>query len=368
MTWTRTRVFLNLFTATVLGACAAEGEEPLALETASDSQQLATPDLTFTVSLRKTGKASVHAAVFDNGNPRCGANATVLALHGLAETGATFGPLAEKLFADPELGRRVARVVALDLVGHGKSGLPEGLPEGAKFGDLTIEDNVDVIIQSIRALRQRGLGPQVIVGHSMGGLEVQAVQERLLSQGSSLAALGIRKAVLFAPVPAHGRPWTTPDASATAQFVVQDPALGSYLSLPPEVWLAQSFFTPAGTVSSGTITPAEVAERGYVGREPLTTLLQLVESPIPSASGELKTLPRPSVRAGAFAPLRGTQLTLFAFEQDTLVPADNLGDLYGHLTGDTSAKGLVRVTSSDATHCMYISNPSALLAPLKSAL
>lgn len=387
--------FVQWMTLAALAGCAADASgtgdvtseaditsaddlETLAAEAEAEGTEDATPagakpaagprvsELKFEVPLRGTGKAQIHARVFTN--PRFGAYETVLAVPGLAETGATYEPLANAIFADANLKRRVKRVIAIDLVGRGKSGFPEGLPDGANFGALTIEDNVSTVIESIKVLRRRLLGPQVIVGHSMGGLATQAVQETLLAKGSSLAVLGVYRAILLAPVPAGGRPWTQPVTGDLSAFVVQDPAQGAYVSLPPELWLAQAFSTTAGVLAPNAPAPAVVAERGYVGFEPLTTLLQLTGAPIPTPTGETITIPRPSVRAGAFAPRHGTRLTLLGFAQDVLVPEANLRDLYVHLSGDEEAKRYVAITSDDAVHSAFISNPASILPALRNGL
>ncbi|HEX6241000.1 MAG TPA: alpha/beta hydrolase, partial [Polyangiales bacterium] len=287
---------------------------------------------------------------------------TVLAVHGLAETAATFEPLAQATFADPLLGSAVQRVIAIDLVGHGDSSDPTDLPAGVTFGTLTIDDNISVIQQAIEGLRAKQLGADILLGHSMGGLAVQGLQERLLAGGQSLAKLGITQAVLLAPVPAHGRPWQQPPPADLGAFLVQDPSLGAYVSLPPAVFIAQAFTTTKGTPATNAPSVAVVTEQGYVGKEPLLTLLQLTEAPIDPAAGTV--LPRPSVRAGAFAATSGTRLTLLSFVEDTLVPAADLGGLYDYLTGTSTRDGYTAVATPDAVHSMYISNPGALLPGL----
>lgn len=316
----------------------------------------------FPVKLRESGSATIQATVYEN--PGVNRGRTVLAVHGLAETAATFEPLANALFGEPKLGKKIQRVVAIDLVGHGGSSLPTALPAGVTFGTLTIDDNVSVVLQSIEALRAKQLAPDAIIGHSMGGLAVQGAQERLLAGGSSFAKLGIRDAVLAAPVPAHGRTWTQPPPSDLSPFMVQDATLGTYIALPPPVFIAQAFTTTLGTPATNAPTPEVVAAKGYVGKEPLVTLLQLIEAPIDPAT--MTVLPRPSVREGAFGAGNGTRLLLLSFSQDTLVPAADLGGLYDYLTKTTARAGYAPVVAADAVHSMYISNPAGLLAGLAS--
>jgi len=330
------------------------------------SEALRTSSIDFDVALRTTGSVNIHATVYTNTEIPWGD--TILAVHGLIETGAMYAPLAQTLFADRALRRRIKRVVAIDLPGHGDSGFPENLPDAAKFGDLKIEDNVDVVLQSIDALRRRRLAPQTIIGHSMGGLEVQAVQQALLARGSSLAARGIRSALLLAPVPPHAQTWTQPPASDLSPFLVQDPTLGTYIAFPSAVGVAFSFSTLAGTLAPNAPTPDVAEERGYFGPEPLTTLLQLVESPIALPSGDTLVIPRPTVDAGAFAPRHGTRLSLLSFAQDTLVPAGDLDDLYTHLSGDTRLRRYHEIVSDDAVHAMFASDPEGMLDALRASL
>jgi pimeloyl-ACP methyl ester carboxylesterase len=335
------------------------GGEPVGVEQAD----LASSDLDFPVTLQGTGSATIHASVY--ANPALRVGATILAVHGLVETGFDYGPLAQAIFKEPRLGREVLRVVAIDLPGHGDSSLPAGLPGGRKFGDLTIDDNVSVVLQSIEALRRRRLAPQVIVGHSMGGLEVQATQQALLSRGSSLAREGISAAILLAPVPPHGRPWAfpeSPNGGLLTQFVIpNDPVLGTYFALPPAVFESLLFTNLSGTPVPGAPTVAEITSNKDLGPEPITTLLQLVEAPIPSPDGGTITLPRPSVEAGAFAAWRGTRLTMVSFSQDVFLQPSELKDLYEYLTGDTRDRRYVAITQSDAVHEMFLSNPTAIL-------
>jgi pimeloyl-ACP methyl ester carboxylesterase len=344
----------------LLAGC-ADSADPQATSDSDLAQAASTvAKVDFPVKLRESGRATIQATVYENPAVTCGR--TLLALHGLAETAATFEPLAQAVFADTTLGKRIQRVVAIDLVGHGGSSLPTDLPAGVTFGTLTIDDNVSVLLQSIDALRAKELAPDGILGHSMGGLAVQAAQERLLASGSSFAKLGIRDAVLVAPVPAHGRPWTQPPPADLSAFMIQDPTLGTYVALAPPVFIAQAFTTTRGTPASNAPTPEVVAAKGYVGKEPLLTILQLIEAPLDPAT--MTVLPRPSVRERAFAAENGTRLRLLSFAEDTLVPAADLGGLYDYLTGTTARAGYAPIASADAVHSMYISNPTALLSAL----
>lgn len=341
--------------------CARAADAVPAVE--GSAATLRTSNFELEVALRGTGHVTIDVSVFSDRLWPVGD--TVLAIHGLTETGPTYGPLAAAVFDQLGLRPRIGRVIAISLPGHGESGFPEGLPSGVTFGQLTIEDNVAVVLQVIDRLRLLGLAPQIIAGHSMGGLAVQASQQTLLAQGSSLAAKGIELAVLLAPVPPHGRPWTQPPPSDLEPFIVQDPELGPYLALSAEAWLGGGFLTKAGTIAPNAPTPDEVESFGYNGFEPLTTLLQLVEGPITLPDGSMTTVPRPSVDAGVFAPANGTRLELISFSEDGLVPVADLANLYEYLTGDATAAGLHEVVAPDAVHSMFISNPEGMIDALR---
>jgi len=343
--------------------CAAEVASDGALDaTDSTSAALRESSLAFEVTLRGQNPVQIHARVWDGG---ARGGATVLAVHGLAETSAIYGPLASAILEDRQLRRRVRRVIAIDMPGHGASPAPDPAG-GLLFGDLTIEDNVTIVLDSIRALRRQGLAPSVLVGHSMGGLEVQAAQESLLQQGSSLARLGVRRALLLAPVPAHGRPWTQPPPSDLSALITTDPALGTYLNFPPEVFLAQSFGKLDGTLASNAPSLQEVIDAGYVAPEPLGLVLQLVEAPIQLPDGSTVVVPRPSVREGAFRLRNGTALELASFSQDPLIAAADLALLYRYLTGDTRDRLYTPVVDPDATHNLFVVEPEAVLDALRT--
>jgi pimeloyl-ACP methyl ester carboxylesterase len=333
------------------------------LSASFSSTAFATPpaheDLSFDVSLRGTGSVSIHADVYNN--PRA-LGVTILAVHGFTERGSMWQPLASAMFADNVLGVAVKRVIAIDMPLHGGSGVPS-LPSPLKFQDLLIEDNVSVVIQSIDALRGLGKPASIVMGHSMGGLEVQAAQEALLSQNSSLARHGVFGAILVSAVPARGTQWTqlvTPDITP---FVVTDPVLGTFLSVPD----ALGPFTGGYTTLSGAIAPnapssATFVANDWVGPEPITTALEL--------QGASPPLSRPFVRQNAFTLGNGTALTVISSSQDVLTPAVDQPVLYTYLTGlPSTGVTLYRpVVADDAVHSMFVSNPTGMLAAIKDGI
>ena len=320
-------------------------------------------DVVFEVSLRGTGTSTIHAHVFDNPTGR--GLVSVLAVHGLVNTGFVYEPLAQAIFADAALGRVVRRVLAIDLPGHGDSTFPQNLPDGAKFGDLLIEDNAGVVLQSIDALRRRGMSTPIVIGHSMGGLAIETVQQQLLSAGSSLAAHGVVGAILLAPVPPHGEPWTVPPTGNLGPFLVTDPVLGTYLQIPAAAFVPLAFTTTTGQVAANAPTPDQVTAGRYLGPEPISTLSELVEAAVALPDGGSVTLSRPTVEQGAFAPKHGTLLSIVSFSEDTLVPAADLEPLYAFLTGDSRDRLYHEVTAPDAVHEMLVSDPEPIVDAIR---
>jgi pimeloyl-ACP methyl ester carboxylesterase len=318
--------------------------------TAASAQQ----EIQFNVNVTG-GTAPVKVTVYTNPNANAAA-ATVLAVHGFTETGAVWKPLTDALFAHPATKARVKRMILLDLPGHGKSPIPT-LASGL-FGNLTIYDNVSVIIQAIDILRAQNLGPRVLMGHSMGGLEIQSAQEQLLVQGSSLQKHGVLRAILFAPVPvANITAWTASSAPLPASYYRMDN--GTYIVLDTQgAQFGGGFSTTASTPTMPVVTPAAFTLNftGLIGAEPQVTAGQLV--------GAIPGLPRPSARQGAFAPLvNGTLLTIIGFSEDILTPAALQPALYQHLLG---RQGLMyqEVIAPDAVHSMFIINPVGMLDQL----
>jgi pimeloyl-ACP methyl ester carboxylesterase len=315
-------------------------------------------DVYFPVSVRGTGSATIHANVYNN--PARRGVTTILAVHGLTGTGNIWKPLTDALFADATLGKVVKRVVAIDLIGHGESSVPSTLPAGVRFQDLTIEDNVSVVIQSIDYLRSHSLGAQVIVGHSMGGLAIQSAQEVLLAANSSLSKHGVLGAILISPVPNRGSVWTQPPPSDPTPYLVTTPQLGTYLDLPPAVaQQAATWRNLAGVVVPNVPSVQTIDQNDWVGIEPITTAIEL--------TGTTAPLWRPTARANAFANRNGTVLSVISMSQDILTPAADQDDLYLYLTG--SSGPLYRpVVAADAVHGMLMSNPTGLISAIRNGV
>ena len=322
-------------------------------------------DFSFPVTLRGTGSATIHATIYNNPENR-GAT-TILAVHGFTERASMFEPLANAIYADSVLKLAVKRVISIDLVGHGSSSNPT-LPAPTKFGDLLIEDNISVVIQSIDALRAANLAPQIIMGHSMGGLAIQGVQESLLAANSSLKKKGVVGAILIAPVPNRNVPWvhTPTDPSGPPNpFVVDDPVLGRYFDLPPSFERTAGGFTRLSDGQLASTTPPEAVfvANDWSAPEPISTTVELT-----GLVGNPDT--RPACRQNAFSQQNGTALSLLSFSEDALTRASDQPALYTFLTGKPSTGNTLyrAIVAADAVHAMFISNPAGLISALKNGV
>ena len=299
------------------------------------------------VQLRPGVTADVHFAVFvDEAGPCEGK--VILAVHGVAHTAASWQPLAEALFAENPAGRKVCQLVAVDLPGHGASGLPSGM----LFGHLQLADYVAVLRAALEQLPRMGIRPNTLLGHSQGGLVIQLAQQALLAEGSSLRDLHVKDVVLLASVGPAETPWAFLAVAPVvlSNFLAGNATLGPHVAIPDPAWPVV-FFTDALTGAVvGAPSAAEVAR--YNSPEPLFSSLELLGLP-PFA--------RPSVQAGVFAPGTGTGLQVVTFERDTIVRPEESVLLFEHLTGLPATDGVAIVTDPRAVHDMHVAAPGALL-------
>ena len=295
------------------------------------------------VALRAGVTADLHLTVYATARRPCAG--TVFAQHGAWHTAAVWEPLAAALFARTLPGPGPCRVIALDLPGHGRG----SLPVGALFGELTLNDYVTAVIATLERLKDLGVRPQTLVGHSLGGMLAQLVQQRLVAADTSLRrAYGVKHAVLRGsanpePIPSQGVDY----AAVFAPFTIYTPELGGQVFFPAPLWRLSMFGNLAGGFGPGAPSAEEIVARGYI--EPMSEAL--VED----------FVDRPYVDEGLFSKRLGTTLTVVSFEQDRLVRPVGNEALYLHLTGDGSGRRFVVVPGLYAVHDLFISDPAALL-------
>ena len=278
-------------------------------------------DVPSLVSVSLPGGGGIVDIQIDNfENPRKNSgNKTLLAVHGLAHTGATFEPLANELFE--KTGRdKIDRVLALNFPGRNGSGLPSNL----QFGNLTVEDYTAVLLGVLDQLPKQ-INIESIVGHSLGGLIIQTAQNSLRSSGTSLQKeYGIKNVYLLAPSIPNPLPWLFADSGAAsgivASLISSDPSLGSFLRLLSNdplkqagllgIWLTFFFTNSLGEFVAGT--PFTTAlELNYVSDEALIMILQLVGS---------NGVVRPSVDPGIFNKRVQECFRIVTFSEDLEVP------------------------------------------------
>ena len=316
-----------------------------------------TYDLTLPgIDLRPGVTADLHVTVFVNQTHPCNGN-VALAIHGLLHTAATWEPLVTSLFEDNPAGRKLCRVVALDMPGRGGS-VVHNLPW---FGLLTLDDYVAAALGALGQLNGLNIRPSVVFGHSLGGLIVQLTQQRLIATGTNLRrAFGVKDVVLLASATPHQVPTWAFDSGMLNQLMEElvqvDPMAGTACITDSDwAWL---FFAPNPLdpllVVPGAPTPADVAARHYNSPEPLAFL------------GELMN--RPGVDVGIFGTDRGTVLTVVSLEYDLVLRPDEASALYAYLTGDETAARVVVVPGLEAVHDTHVSNPALLLGCLAAVL
>lgn len=304
------------------------------------------------VDVRSGVTAEIHLRKYQNNHLPCRAG-SVLAIHGANSTALSMEPLALALTQRPVDERPVCHVVTIDLPGHGMSEPPDGVA----FGELTIDDYANTVIDVLGRLGKDGIRPTTIMGHSMGGMVIQRIQQRLIEQGTSLwDAFHIRHAVLLAPAIPASVHWTFRDDTAgplmISTFVKDDPLLGSVVDIPPEAFVSVVFTKLDGTLASNAMTPEEIASSGWVSLESW------------SATGSLfgiGPIVEPDVSFGIFSDRFGTMLDLVAFEQDSVIFASDLGPLFSYLTGKPVGPGFSIVEGEIATHGLPQVDPAFLL-------
>ncbi|MET0344260.1 MAG: alpha/beta fold hydrolase [Polyangiales bacterium] len=350
---TKAGALLALF---VLGCGAADGasessDEPSSVVLA----QQAASTIDIPVTVKGTGSATLKNRVYPNPTATETSTTTVIAVPSSAASGRVFEPLTAALLADAELSPLVKQAVILDLPGHGESTLPTGV----KYGDVNIDDNVDIVIQALEHLSKQGATPSLLVGHGTGALYIASAQQKLLAKGSSLSKLGVRIALFYSPVPSHGRPWTQPPQDpAVNSYFKTDEAQGTTYNQPAEAWVKAGFTSRSGVLAAGAPSAADVTAKGFIAPEPLATILQLTET-APATGGVVTN--RPSVDAGIFAGTNRTVLITVAFSESASVAPTEVADFYQHLTGDATQKNYVTVDGADAVGSAHISAPAKVL-------
>lgn len=300
------------------------------------------------IALRPGVTADIHVTVMGDHK----AQDCILVLHGGPFTAESWRPFAEALGGGH-------CVLGLDMPARGLS-TP---PAGAVFGDLLLDDYVNVVLGVLGRLEgDLHIRPATIAGHSLGGMVLQMVQQRLVDQGTSLnRRYHIREAILVAPDFPQDVAWTFADnggAASIAPFIVQDPVLGSILRIEAAAWPGFFFTNKDGDLIPSAPIPAEITAGGWVAPgEPEQAINQLL------GAGAFTS--RPHIDAGIFA--KGTRLRVVSFEGDGFILASETPALYAYLTGDTTLACSVTIDDPDTVHATYISDPELLVEALAAS-
>ena len=318
----------------------------------------------------------INVNVYVNENATNWANhGKIFAIEGMAHTANCLKPLAEELFLNPHQ-MEINEFFAIDMPGRGGSGLPEGLNSlGQPFllDQMYIEDYLAVIEGAVRYLNDvLNIYPTTIMGHSLGGLEVILLQQKLIDEGTNLRKkYGIKNAVLLAPGMPAPLDWAYINGGGSAGLYAYidyfTPEYGTVLNLPYYVW-PFAFFTNtccyiAPAMVPGAPTPPEVLANGYNSIEPAPLLLQVSGAEIPPGL-PYPYKPRKEADPNIFKPQHGVQLTIISDEFDKMMIPDEEQTLYEYLTGDKKQKCFFEVMGEETCHDTHISDPHAVVALL----
>ena len=292
----------------------------------------------------------------------------IFAIEGMAHTANCWKPFAEELFmrTDPEL--EINEFYAIDMPGRGGSGVPYG--GTLLLENMYMEDYLTVIEAALSFMNdEMGVYPNTIMGHSMGGLEVILLQNKLIDDGTNLRKkYKIKNAILLAPAIPAPLDWaflTNGGATAIQPFAQYISGLGIVLNLPYYVW-PYIFFTNSCGVAApnmvpGAPTPAEVLANGYNSIEAGPLLFQM-SGLVPPPPYPYK--PRVSADGGIFMPKNGVELTIFAESCDKMMTPDEELELYEYLTNDKHGNGVIVIEGDHTCHDTHIADPHALVSML----
>lgn len=354
-----TRVVTGLLVTVLVTAC--EGDGPVAPDASSrigpaaevnQDHEFVLEDLEF----RPGVTADVQVRFFVNESFPCrGRSRTALAVHGVNHTAATWEDLAEAFFQGGR-DQQLCRMAALDLPGHGESGVPD--PSVLPFGQMLVEDNVGTVQGVLDRLAEMGFMPRILMGHSQGTLTLQLLQETLRREGTTLAdRYGVTDVVFFGTQGPREAPQGLPPNvdDLIASLVTTTPERGTFVSTSPELFQELWFSNLSGELSSRAPSLETIEENGFDSPGPLFGILQTV------GSGGLE---RPSVSGGVFAPASGTRLQVVDFADDPFSPTPDAGRIYEHLTEDGSRSGFVSLVDpmDEAVHDYTITHPDRVRA------
>jgi pimeloyl-ACP methyl ester carboxylesterase len=277
------------------------------------------------------------------------AERNVLVVHGAAHNAASWEPLAEASFAG-WWDAGACRVYAVDLPGHGAS----GLPVGALYGDLGIAHYAAAVRAVLDELAAEGVRVRTIVGHSMGGLVVQQLQAALVAAGTDLgAAYAIDDALLIASsLPAAVHAGCGEGASLDHAARLALPVIGDVVWLPDAVWRALFFADRTG------VTIRDAPDLATVARYNAVESGAAIEEVLVAARA-------PALPAALFDGPR-LRLTVLAHADDPFAREDGQRCLHRYLSSQPRDAGFVVMAGAGAIHDAHVSSPDGVVHALAS--
>lgn len=310
-----------------------------------------TPDQEFDlvlpgIEIRPGVAMDIHAKVFVNGEHQSEGE-TVLAVHAMLCSASTWKPLATALFTDNPAGRKVSRVVALNLPGPDRSGLPD--PALLPVDQINLDDYVGALLGALEALQAKKIRPETLLGHSLGGGVIQLAQQRLIRQGTSLRdQYHIKNVVLLA----SGARLPNPGPSIWWYYIELFPPNAPFFGTTDAGWQGICANT-SGVLVTATPSVAEITANHYNAAEPMSV--------VKDSSGYPPYV-APAVDPGIFAPRYRTTFQAVSYEQDPF--GGDTADAeaaYEYLTGDAHLTHFAVLPGSDTCHALHVVQPWRVL-------
>ena len=339
--------------------------------------------------------ADIHVESFESNSAFCnGLNQdslnlhTIFAVHGLSGSAGAWQNLSNALFANNPTGGVVCKVLAIEMPGHGGSGLPTPI----LFGELSHINYANAILNSLTELAQQGIRPISIISHSNGALNIQVAQQLLVNLGTNFAQeYGIEKITFLAGIPSAPISWPLADTTGDALEALAACYSGFDVVVPPLTPECQVFDDDTdGDVDWNDIQAIDMS--GIIfDCDPLTVPVGISEAPnTPPGNGSCEdpttlgdrlpgvgffepeplniiravfdALPqmRPATNPGIFGGL-GATLQVIAFEMDTTVgPPSVHQNLFNHLINGTNGVFFL-VEGPDTNHGFFDIDPEGFL-------
>ncbi|MCG6169000.1 alpha/beta hydrolase [Leptospira sp. FAT2] len=295
---------------------------------------------------------------------------TVLFVHGFGDNSTLFEPLAKELINQG----KAHHVYIMDLPGHGASTMYQGTAATpSNVSELTVTNYGD----ALRALLSVMVNTEkrkitTIVGHSIGGLVIQLIQNRFRSTGSSLlSAYGIENTILIAsdipsPLPWYGGDTPMSDPNSAKGFVWNFKSLiildvfpyppyaitGLFVQTPDDFYI-NTKYAVNGVPVTGAPTPAQLETMSNL--EPYPAAANIVG--LDPTGNTTTAVPRLPVSQNIW---NGFNLKVVWLDKDLFFSQSETQGLAQYLKAGLDA---ITISDPEAVHNSPFSKPS-LFVPL----